>query len=307
MTWLRPTLAALALIVIFTSDVRSSDDRTPLVKDSAALITSYGIGADSADADSLEAERYERAKPRFTKRTKVGLSGGFDYLTDSMEAWNEVTANFSTHLRPGRTLYGYLSQQERFAQRDFEGLLGMYYRLSPKWMLVGEVKGSPTHKVLPMYMGFLQAEYTIGSGWRAGLGGRYSAYDAEPGVKPVSVASLMIEKYFSNFRANYNLYTSNLHDSVGLRFSHLAQLGYYYGEIKDEISSINAGISFGVESAEFVDPNMFGVDLRSIFLRGSHWFAPRWAFKYGVRTNKQQHYSRYGIDLGLDFRLGTDH
>jgi YaiO family outer membrane protein len=225
-----------------------------------------------------------------------------------MEAWNEVTANFSTRLRPGRTLYGYLRQQERFGYRDFEGLAGMYYKLDPRWMLVGELKASPTHNVVPRYMAFLQAEYGFGSGWRAGLGGRYSVYGkkSEP-TKPVTVGALMVEKYFSDFRAAYNLFTSNLNDTVGIRLSHLAQLGYYYGGFDGEVSSINAGVSFGVESAEFVDPNMFGVDLKSIFLRGDHWFAPRWAFTYGLRTNSQKHYSRYGIDLGLDFRLGTDH
>ena len=164
---LRPILAAFALIALLTTEAHSLD-KTPIARDSAALSSSYGIGADSSDIDSIDVLRAERYRPEFTRRTKVGLTGGFDYLTDSMEAWNSVTANFSTRLRPGRTLYGYLRQQERFAYRDYEGLLGMYYKLSPRWMLVGEAKASPTHNVVPIWMGFLQAEYGFGSGWRAG-------------------------------------------------------------------------------------------------------------------------------------------
>jgi YaiO family outer membrane protein len=307
MILLRPILAALAFLAVCTVSSTLAEAYTPdVVRDSAALSSTYGIGADSSDIDSLDLERAERSRPEFTRRTKVGLSGGFDYLTDSMEAWNSVTANFSTRMRPGRTLYGYLRQQERFGDKDLEGLLGMYYKLSPRWMLVGEVKASPTHKIVPIWMGFLQAEYGFGNGWRAGLGGRYSMYDADPGIKPVAVGTLMIEKYFSDFRAAYNIFTSNLRDTVGLRLSHLAQVGYYYGGYAEEVSSINVGMSFGVESAEFVDPNMFGLDLKTIFIRGDHWFLPRWAVTYDLHTNSQKHYSRYGIDLGLDYRLGTD-
>lgn len=279
---------------------------------STAASGSAGSNREPADSsasvmsvdDTIEVDpQVVRVNPRFRRTTKLGAWVAYDHLTDSMEAWNEAAIDFSTRLRPGRSLYGYVSQQERFGHQDFEGLLGYYHSLGNRWLLNLEAKASPTHNVLPIWMVFAQIEHSFGSGWRAGLGGRHAVYDAIGGSKPVNVANFMVEKYFSDFRAAYTMFTSNLRDTVGIRLSHLMQLGYYYGGFDDEVSAINVGASFGVESAEFVDPNMFGLDLRSFFIRGSHWLVPRWALTYGLRTNKQQHYSRYGIQLGVDHRL----
>jgi YaiO family outer membrane protein len=301
-------LAAVLMLSAYTASLpaiaRASGHEDPPLVERAD--TAFAYAAIDANGDTIDAsERFERTRPQFTRRTKVGLAGGFDYLTRDMEAWNEVTASFSTRLREGRTIYGYLSQQERFGRQDFEGLLGGYFRLSPSWLLVAEAKASPTHEVLPIWMAFAQIERTLGSGWRAGFGARNSVYESEPSNKSVTTANLLVEKYFSDFRAAYTLFTSNLRDNTDFRLSHLMQLGYYYGGYDEEVSSISVGFSFGVEAAEFVDPGMFGLDLKSLFLRGDHWIAPRWAITYGLRTNSQQHYSRYGITLGVDHRLGT--
>lgn len=258
---------------------------------------------DSTDND-LE---YEKSKPVLRKPMKVGLSGSFDHLTDSMEAWNEVTANFSSKLREGRTIYGSISQQERFGYRDFEAQAGIYERLSPKWLLIAELKGSPTHEVVPIWAAFAQIEYGLGKGWRTGIGGRHAVYDqGAAGSKAVNVGSFLLEKYFGNWRAAYTLFTSNLRDTVDLRLSHLGQLDYYYGGYEHDVSHIGIGFSAGVEAAEFVYANIYGLGLKSFFLRGEHWFTPRWALTYGARTNQQEHYSRYGIQLGVDHRLGAD-
>lgn len=225
-------------------------------------------------------------------RTEAEIGFTRETLTNNLPDWKSVYFEAMHQIKDHHTLYGGLSETERFGLNDTEAHGGLYYPLGTAWTSLAEASVSPTHEVLPRYSLFGQLQKSLPGGWGVGLGLRHSEY-SQIGTNTVS---LLAERYWGNFRGAYTLY-SGRPEGASSGSSHRFQLSYYYADR----SSIGLSYSTGREVENVGPPRgVISSDVQNLTLSGRHWFAPNWALTYDLLNQEQGTlYRRQGLRLGI--------
>ena len=225
-------------------------------------------------------------------RTEVEFGGSHESLTNGLPDWSSVYLEAAHTFKERHTLYGGLRETRRFGLDDTEAYGGLYYPLAKTLTGVLEGSASPTYNVLAKYSFGLQLLKSLPASWGIAGGIRHSEYS----LAAADVASLTLERYWSNFRGAYTLYSGRPEGSSSAA-AHRFQLVYYYGD-RDW-----AGISYTTgREVEYVGPPRGTItsEVRDWTLSGRHWFAPRWAISYDLLTHEQGDlYRRRGGRVGI--------
>ncbi|MCA9808485.1 MAG: tetratricopeptide repeat protein, partial [Cyanobacteria bacterium HKST-UBA06] len=154
----------------------------------------------------------------------VELGGGYDYLDNDFEDWNNQYMSFRTEIRKGLGFYGRLRGTRRFGFYDTEMQLGTFLPILPFLTYVGEGTYSPSGEVIPEYSFFNGLQLALPYGFVLSGGHRHSQYKL--GIVETGVYGL--EKYYKQFRVGYTMFQSYLH-GADTRYAHLISGNYYYG------------------------------------------------------------------------------
>lgn len=213
-------------------------------------------------------------------------------LTNNYTDWTNLYILGSRKLGDRQTLYGGLRETERFGLKDSEAHAGLYFPLGETWGGIVEGSYSPTHEVLAQgsVYGFLQKNFQ--GGWGLGLGLRHNEYTSTAS----NVTSLLAERYWSNFRGAYTLY-SGRPEGASSAASHRFQLSYYYADR----STVGMSYTNGREVENVGPPRgVIATDVQGWSVSGQHWFTPSWAMTYDLIQHEQGSlYRRQGLQLGL--------
>lgn len=220
-------------------------------------------------------------------RTQMELGASYDVLSRNQGYWRTEYLNFEHRFSGRQQLYGSLLQTERFKLNDEQFLLGGNYPLAAKLLLNVEGSISPSPQVLANHSltAALQAE--LGLGWVLGGGYRRSEYR----TGPLQQASVVLENYFSDFRAAYS---SKVTDSFGeSRFGQRLDFSWYYQDANFVNLTYSTGAEVGGYQGIVYQTQFFG-------LRGRHWFSRDWAVGWEIGRVKQgEAYTREGGGIGL--------
>lgn len=194
------------------------------------------------------------------------------------------------------SVYGVMSEVERYSKKDTEFLAGYYYPLADRWTLFTEANTSPSHNILAIWSGIGQVQYAFDNGIGVHLGLRHTEYDSAV----INILLLTCERYWSNYRAAYTHSTSLL-ANAGYTSNERIQLSRYY----DDRSWIGVGISQGAEMENLGPPRgILNSTVQYAGLNGRHWISRDWALSYEAATNIQGSlYTRNGYRLGLRYQF----
>lgn len=260
-------------------------------------LLSPGAAAQQSSAVSTNGELKTAAAESKKNVNEVQLNYSYESLSNNFGSWRETSLSFYRQLKPRQTFYASYRLTERLKQQDNEGTIGIYQPLSRKWSLVLEGSASPTHRILPKWSVFAQAERKFKKGWNAQAGYRRTVYNSAK----VNLLNAGAEKYWGNYRAAYTLYVSNLVRS-GNAASHRVQFNRYYGE---QSSSFGVGFAAGRELESLGrSGGVLQTDVQSFSVSGRHWLSSKWGINYGLIAHRQgKLYTRRGINIGLRFRF----
>jgi YaiO family outer membrane protein len=269
---------------------------------------------ETGDAAALAAAREEIAR-RFPGREGVFPGGTapprgeveagwrYEVLSGDGRTWREEYVEglfrYSWPREPGpltdRALFDLrLRRTDRFGLADESARAAFSAPVDARWTAILAAESSPTHRVLPRWIGEAEADFNAGRGWVARAGARRTAYeDADVGAVFAG-----LDRYVGSWRLSATATrTRLLGGGVALGWS--ARVDRYYGidgrsriglvgGIGEEIESLGAG----VRSNRFV----------SGALLGRHWISERWAFTWeaGV-TVERTLYTRSGVLVGLRY------
>ena len=227
---------------------------------------------------------------------EIEIGGSRENLNNGYADWSSIYLLGSRKLGERNTLYGGLRETSRFDLDDTEAHAGLYFPLGQTWTGVIEGVVSPTHNVLARHSVYGQIHKSLPGGWGLGFGARRSEYTATAS----SVISVIAERYWSNFRGAYTLY-SGKPDGASSAASHRFQLSYYYADL----SSVGLSYTNGREVENVGAPRgVITSDVSNWTLSGRHWFTPSSALTYDLVYHEQgSFYRRQGLQLGLRHRF----
>jgi YaiO family outer membrane protein len=229
-------------------------------------------------------------------KTEVEIGTMPQWLTNGRGIWREYYVDMLHRYGERNVVYGALRETQRFGQNDTQGVLGTYYALTRQLTAFLEASGSPTHNVLPNYTVAGQLGYNWSNGWGVYAGMRHTDYTSTL----VNTSTLLIERYFGNFRAAYAWNQSWL-PGAGSSAMHAVTLNYYYGDN----SQASIALANGREVENVGPPTgVVSSGVTSASVNGRHWFTRDYALSYEVfYQNQPAFYAQAGVRLGLRFRF----
>lgn len=227
----------------------------------------------------------------------VEAGGSYENLSNGRDPWKSVYLEAASQFAPRQTLYGLARETERFGFRDSEVGLGYSQPLGAKWTATLEGTYSSQHNVLAENSVFGQVAWAAGDGWVLSGAARRSEYT----TSRVNLLVGGLERYWSGFRAGYNIYNGRPEGS-GSATTHRLSLDHYYD---GERSRIGVSGAWGREVENQGPPTgIITSDIWNVFLGGRHWLSGRWAVTWDAGTQQQGDlYRRTGLRLGLRYRL----
>ena len=224
-------------------------------------------------------------------RSALELGITSEGLSNPYAGWRSAYVEGEHQFGERKTIYGSLRETQRFGLLDNEVQAGVYYPLGETWTSLFEATASPTHNVLARYSALAQVIKKLGYGWNVHAGIRHNEYS----TLNSNVSVLTAERYWSNWRAAYSLYTGKP-EGGGAASSHVIALDYYYGER----SSFGISLADGREVAGLGPLGVLTTDVRALVLRGRHWLTRDWAVSYeGAYQEQGTLYTRRGVRIGL--------
>ena len=249
-----------------------------------------GIGAPN---DKIQTEKKDADKnSQEAVEVEAGIS--FEHLSNGFGSWSEAHLSASKKFKSRRTVYGTYRRTERFGQSDNEMIAGFYQPIGKRWTFFAEGSASPTHRILPKFSTLLQIERSLKKGWGAQAGWRHTKFN----TARTDTGVFTVERYFSNYRAAYTLYATNL-AGVGTSAAHRVQLTRYY----NEKNSLNLSLAAGRE-VENLGARVLRTDVQSVAIGGRHWINQRWGLNYNYSFTRQGSiYTRQGFNFGIRYRF----
>ena len=241
--------------------------------------------------------------PNEKKEKEVDSSGGVDvetgfsveHLSNDFAPWREGYLSVSKRFRSRRAIYGVYRVTNRVRQADNEMTVGFYQPLGRRSTIFVEASASPTHRVLPKFSTLVQFEQAFKKGWGAQVGWRHTEFR----TARTNTGIFTAEKYFSNYRAAYTLYLTNLAAGGGTSAAHRVQLTKYHGEKNSFTVSAAAG-----RELENLGERILRTDVQSFGIGGRHWINSRWALNYSYNFTRQgKIYTRQGFNFGIRYRF----
>lgn len=238
-----------------------------------------------------EPETGAAAPAQENRRTEIEAGIAHDSLDRGLEDWRSFYVTGLHRLDEGKRIYGGVRETTRFGLQDSEIQAGISIPWASRWTGAIEATYSGTHRVLPKSALRGDIGYSLADGWLAWGGLKHTEYaDAK-----VDLTSLSVERYWDKFRAAYTLSNSRL-DSGGSATTHRMQADYFYGDR----NRIGLGYVSGQEVENLGQSGVLSSDVRSVFMVGTHWFAPQWGVSYELNQHRQgDSYTRKGISLGI--------
>jgi YaiO family outer membrane protein len=227
------------------------------------------------------------------RQVEVELNTSYERLNHGYAPWRSVALEVSKKLAPSRTLYGSLSETERFSLRDQQFTGGLYVPFGKRWLAQVEASVSPSHRVQARWSAFGQLGRELGRGWVAHAGFRHSAYNHTS----ANLSTLTLERYWQKYRAAYTLFVSQ-QPRTGVSTSHSVQANYYYRERH----SIGVTVAVGRELTNLGPRGLLRTEARGVALTGRHWLHAHWALSYDLNWHQQGDiYIRKGMRVGVRY------
>lgn len=231
-------------------------------------------------------------QPESQNNLEVG--GSYEKLDNRYDSWNSAYFGGAHYFSKRSSVYGRMTQSDRFNMQDISLLAGLTYPVSERWTFSLETDDSPTYQFLPQWSLQGSAHYKMDYGFGALFSFRHASYREQYN----DTGSVGLERYWGNFRFAYTLYISQLQAAPEPTFSHLGQASYFYSEN----DYVGIAISGG-QSAVRLDPSRISnADVSSYSLLGRHNLTPEWALVYELSLNLQgTSYTRRGASFGLRY------
>ena len=251
------------------------------------LLTALVCGIASAQAPAPRSP-LESPLEVETGTTSESLSNGYT-------PWRSSHLGLSRKLGERRTLYGSLTQTERFSLTDQQITAGLYQPLGCRATFLIEGGLSPTHRVTATDTLLGEIDWPLERGWVVDFGLRHSDY----AQAHANLETLTAERYFGPYHAAWTVYAAGLPGSAQ-SLSHRVQIGWFY----TERSSISLAGSFGTD-LETLGPGRVGaVAVKEYDLSGRHWITPRWGISYAIGFQRQgNRYDKKELTVGLSTHL----
>ena len=225
---------------------------------------------------------------------EIEVGATYDKLTNQYDNWWSRYLMVSKKFTRRQTLYGSMSETDRFNIRDSELMVGYYHPIDENWSGHVEASGSSTHRVLARSSMLGELIRSLKGGWVVNLGFRRTEYnDAR-----VNLGIFTGERYWGNYHAAYSWYYSNL-ESNGYAQSHALILNYFY----TDTSRIGAGVAKGQE-LENLGPGrgVLKSDVFNLSVTGRHQLDPKWSVGYGTSYHEQgRSYIKRGLHAGIRY------
>ncbi|MBA2620481.1 MAG: YaiO family outer membrane beta-barrel protein [Acidobacteria bacterium] len=246
---------------------------------------------DKIQIEKRDADKNNSEKP---KNVEVEIGASVEHLSNGFAAWREAYLSVSKRFKSRQAIYGVYRETSRVRLNDCEMTAGFYQPVGKRSTFFVEASASPTHRVLPKFSTLLQIEHSLKKGWGAQAGWRHTEYN----TARTNTGIFTAEKYFSNYRAAYTVYLTNL-AGIGTSAAHRVQLTRYY----NEKSSVNFSFAAGRE-VENLGARVLRTDVQSFGVGGRHWINARWGLNYNYGFVRQGSiYTRQGFNFGIRYRF----
>jgi YaiO family outer membrane protein len=229
---------------------------------------------------------------------RVGMGLGFsnDAFANGFTSWDGVYLPGFDRIAERNTVYGL--SRETLGLSDSNPLSASCCQRSntlvlpqPRASIGTAAPPSPTIYVFAIFRkkGW---DLDLKDGWKLQAGGRNREYSQTLQTK---LGFLKVERFWESFRASYSF---QLERSNGLSLapSQVLQFDYLYSP-RDSV-----GVSYGTgrEFAEFGTAGVLNTEVRSLGVRGQHWFKKDWAFTYQAGHNDHGSLPAYdAVRIGL--------
>jgi YaiO family outer membrane protein len=248
------------------------------------------------DADWLATHAAVDNRDTQTTSTDVAINGKYDDLSNNLPSWHSYFITLRHNTARDNSYYGKLRFTNRFGLSDRELSAGHYGALNADWFFNVQAGISNTYRVLPHWFAYAGAGRQSSGGWNSQAGLRYRRYE----FVDTRTVNVIIEKYWSAYRARYTLYSTAIDgDSIASQteLTHSLAIAYYY----HASSYIGLSASKGKELEYDGSANALVSDIKNLSLSGRHWLsAEKWAINYLFEYQQQgTFYSRYGLRIGL--------
>jgi YaiO family outer membrane protein len=233
-----------------------------------------------------------------TTSYKLHLANQVEILGNDRNDWRYTTLGMNARFSNNRQLGINLLHTEKFQLNDTTVSIYGNYPLTSNWMLHAVIDYSPTHKVMPHGVGYVQLGYNFNNGWGLLAGGKLARY-TESSVRR---ADLTVEYYIASLRLAYTV-AFNDASNAGNANNHRVQIGYYL----DSGSNIQLSFISGNEVEKTIGSDrIIRTGIETIALWGETRLHDRWGILYaagylGLRPDQLQKTSRKFASLGVSY------
>ena len=230
------------------------------------------------------------------KRVGVGLGFSNDAFANGYTSWDGVYLPDFDRVAERNTVYGL--SRETLGLSDRNALSPSCCQRSDtlaspqrRANVASALPASPTLSVFAI-MRKRGLDFDLKDGWKLQAGGRTREYSETFATK---LGFLKVERFWQSVRASYSF---QLERSKGLSVAagQVLMFDYLYGT-RD---SIGVSYSAGREFADLGTLGILNTGVRSVGVRGQHWFKKDWAFTYQAGHSDHGSLPAYDqIRLGL--------
>jgi len=233
-----------------------------------------------------------------TTSYKLHLANQVEILGNDRNDWRYTTLGMNARFSNNRQLGINLLHTEKFQLNDTTVSIYGNYPLTSNWMLHAVIDYSPTHKVMPHGVGYVQLGYNFNNGWGLLAGGKLARYTESS----VRTADLTVEYYIASLRLAYTVVFSDASDA-GNANNHRLQIGYYL----DSGSNIQLSFTSGDEVEKTTGSDrIIRTGIETIALWGETRLHDRWGILYaagyrGLQPDQLKKTSRKFASLGVSY------
>jgi hypothetical protein len=230
------------------------------------------------------------------RRVGIGLGFSNDAFVNGFTSWDGVYLPAFDRVAERNTVYGL--SRETLGLSDRNALSASCCQRSETLTSPQRYAGArtvvPTSPPLSVFAIMQKRRWDIDltDGWKLQAGGLSREYSQ---TLQTRVGFLKIERFWESFRASYSFQLERA-NSLNLAPSQVVLLDYLYSP-RD---SIGVSYSAGREFADFGTLGTLNTEVRSVGIRGQHWFKKDWAFTYQAGHSDHGSLPTYdAVRLGL--------
>ncbi len=195
-------------------------------------------------------------RPKY--RWEIGAD--FEDLDNGASDWQRVYARVDRSFGATNSIFLRLAEYERFDQRDSDLGFGATFMLSERWIASGAITLSASPDFLPETIVNVRLSRKLLDGWLVGL----VIQDRQYPFEDVISNGLVIERYFGQFHAAYQLEQSRLSSQDS--WNHRATLNFY----PDVGGNYGLIVTDGEETEVVAPGQLLNTDVNSIVITGRH-------------------------------------